>query len=387
MKELDKFYRQYLLKKISIVLIIALIGFIFIELFSRWVAATSTAYFGSRLDFDQKMLVADSVNGGVVAIGDSIIARSFYPELFSAALSEKLSISYPSYNLGVTGANLNEQIATLRHLLKRKVKPSLVVIDVPIHALNVNNYYTYDPDTVKHPLQFWDNNSADYYTRCEVNQQIAVSTKIYCQLAQKFYFIRMLSYYHHQILTGGKNLLHTQNQRFSNLITYYPVVSYMGFSPIFNVLNHKTAHTDFLYQAMINTYANDYKVYKLGADRYDQLIDECNKNSVNVVLVLMPLYQPVMRKVHDHFLLPDNKTIANALDKYAKEKNIGFVNLFEELQAPEYFQDPVHLNVDGAVQITKLLAKKLLSKDFTYPEGYLDSDFYQYMQTEEENKS
>lgn len=384
---MDKLYRQYFLKKVSIVLVIAISVFICIELFSRWVAATSTAYFGSRLDFDQKMLVADSINGGVVAIGDSIIARSFYPELFASIFSDNLTISYPAYNLGVTGANLNEQIATLRHLLKRKVKPSLVVIDVPIHALNVNNYYTYDPASVKHPLQVWDSNSSDYYSRCEVNQPIAISTKIYCRLAEKFYFIRMLNYYHHQIINSGKNLFHTQKQRFSNLITYYPVVSYMGFSPIFGVLNHKTAHTDFLYQAMINTYANDYKVYKLGADRYDILIDECNKNSVNVVLVLMPLYQPVMRKVHDHFSLPDNKMIVDTLNKYAQSKNIGFVNLFEELQEPEYFQDPVHLNVNGAIQITKLLAKKLLSKEYVYPKGYLDSDFYQYMQTEEKNKS
>lgn len=383
MKESDKIYRQYLLKKIATVLFIVIVVIIFIELFSRWVSATSTANFGSRLDFDQKILVSDSVSSGVVGIGDSIIARSFYPELFTAMMSQKLSVAYPAYNLGVTGASLQEQASSLRRLITRKVKPDLVIINVPIHNLNVNNYYTLDPSTVNVPLKFWDDSSADYYTRCEVNQQFTISGKIYCKLANKFYFLKLLSYYHQQILNSGKNLFHTQKQRFSNLITNYPVVSYMGFSPIFNVMTEKTAHTDYLYQAMINTYANDYKVYKLGTDRYDSLIDECNKNSVKVVLVLLPLYQPVMRKVHNHFLLPENNKIVDELNQYAVRKKIGFVNLFEELQKPEYFQDPVHLNVDGAVQITKLLAHKLLTKDYIYPSNYLDTEFYQHLLTKE----
>ncbi|HFD2282250.1 TPA: hypothetical protein ACF2P6_002874, partial [Legionella pneumophila] len=85
-----KTYRDYLIKKLILVLFLFVLVFIPIELFSRWVSSFSPASFGSGIRVDQKYLIADSINSGIVAIGDSIIARGFYPEIFSTSLANKI---------------------------------------------------------------------------------------------------------------------------------------------------------------------------------------------------------------------------------------------------------------------------------------------------------
>ncbi|MFO9250543.1 hypothetical protein SDA24_08735 [Legionella pneumophila serogroup 8] len=155
-----KTYRAYLLKKLLLILFLFTIVFIPIELFSRWVAVTSIAPFGSWFNRDQKFLIADTIYTGIVGIGDSIIARNFYPELFSSSLAEKISLTYPTYNLGLEGGNLEEQLALYKYLLKRKVNPKLVIIDVPVHILNVDNFSIPSP-AGKTPLKLWDDNVSD----------------------------------------------------------------------------------------------------------------------------------------------------------------------------------------------------------------------------------
>ncbi|HAT1847135.1 TPA: SGNH/GDSL hydrolase family protein [Legionella pneumophila] len=382
----SKIYRKYLLKRLMLTSFLFVLVFIPIELFSRWVAVTSIAPFGSWFNRDQKFLIADTIYGGIVGIGDSIIARNFYPELFSSSLAEKLSIAYPTYNLGLEGGNLEEQLALYKYLLKRKVNPKLVIIDVPVHILNVDNFSMPTPAS-KTPLKLWDDNVSDYYTRCEIKDTHAISTKIYCKLASKFYFLRLLNFYHQQINNSDKTLLHTSKSRLTNLIYNHQPVSVVGFSPIFNVMTSESANSDYLYNAMVKTYERDYIHYQLGTDRLESFIDEFNNHHTKVVLVLMPLYQPLMRKVHDKLHVPENRLIVEKIKQFAEKKKIAFVNLFEELQDPENFQDPVHMNVLGASKITKLLANKILNKDYTYPEGYLDAEIYDYMKKPHEDKS
>lgn len=380
-----KTYRGYLIKKLLLVLFLFVLVFIPIELFSRWVSATSLAPFGSWFSRDQKFLIADTIYGGIIAIGDSIIARNFYPELFYTSLAEKLSIAYPTYNLGLEGASQEEQLALYKYLIKRKVNPKLVIIDVPVHVLNVDNFSISSPASKK-PLKLWDDNASDYYTRCEVGDTYAISTKIYCKLASKLYFLRLLNFYHQQINNSDKTLLHTSKTRLTNLIYNHQPVSVAGFSPIFNVMTSESANTDYLYNAMVKTYERDYVHYQLGTDRLEHFIDEFNNHQTKVVLVLMPLYQPLMRKVHDQLNVPENQLIVEKIKQFAEKKKIAFVNLFEELQDPENFQDPVHMNVLGASKVTMLLAKKILNKEYTYPEGYLDTEIYDYMKNAHEDK-
>lgn len=382
----SKIYRKYLLKRLILTSFLFVLVFIPIELFSRWVAVTSIAPFGSWFNRDQKFLIADTIYGGIVGIGDSIIARNFYPELFSSSLAEKLSIAYPTYNLGLEGGNLEEQLALYKYLLKRKVNPKLVIIDVPVHILNVDNFSMPSP-AGKTPLKLWDDNVSDYYTRCEIKDTPAISTKIYCKLASKFYFLRLLNFYHQQINNSDKTLLHTSKSRLTNLIYNHQPVSVVGFSPIFNVMTSESANSDYLYNAMVKTYERDYIHYQLGTDRLESFIDEFNNHQTKVVLVLMPLYQPLMRKVHDKLNVPQNQLIVDKIKQFAEKKKIAFVNLFEELQDPENFQDPVHMNVLGASKVTKLLANKILNKDYIYPEGYLDAEIYDYIKKSHEDKS
>ncbi|HAU1743434.1 TPA: hypothetical protein JBI98_15220, partial [Legionella pneumophila] len=379
-------YRDYLIKKLILVLFLFVLVFIPIELFSRWVSSFSPASFGSGIRVDQKYLIADSINSGIVAIGDSIIARGFYPEIFSTSLANKIQITYPVYNIGVEGANTEEELALYKYLLKRKVNPTLTIINVPIHVLNVNNFSIPSP-TSKKPFKLWDDGNLDYYTRCNVQNIQAISTKVYCKLADKLYFLRLLNFYHQQLNNSDKALFHTAKTRFTNLIYNNIPVSAMGFSPIFNAMTSESANTDYLYNAMVKTYERDYIHYQLGTDRLDHFIDELNKNQTKVVLVLMPLYQPLMRKVHDKLNVPQNQLIIDKIKQFAEKKKIAFVNLFEELQEPENFQDPVHMNVLGASKVTQLLAKKILNKDYFYPEGYLDREIYDYTKKSHEDKS
>lgn len=203
----------------------------------------------------------------------------------------------------------------------------------------------------------------------------------------KLYFLRLLKFYHQQINNSDKSLFHTSKARISNLIYNNPPVSSVGFSPIFNTMTSHTVDTDLLYNAMVKIYEKDYSHYKLGTERLEDFIDEFINHQTKVVLVLMPLYQPLMRKVHNKLHVPENQLIIDKVKQFAKKKKIAFVNLFEELQEPENFQDPVHMNVLGASKITQLLAKKILNKDYFYPEGYLDREIYDYMKNSHEDKS
>lgn len=376
-----KQYQRYLLKKIFYTLLLIAIILVPVELFSRFIAATSLAPFGSGVRVDQKFLVADSIqknfqkpdrtySSGIVAVGDSIIARSFYPELFSSLLNSKLVIDYPVYNLGVEGSSLSEQLTNFRHLVKKGIKPSVLIIDVPVHILNTDRFIPERGEELS------DDSSLDYYTRCE-RERVTLSARIYCQFADRFYFFKLLHYYHQQINNMEQIVFHTSKVRYKNIFINDPAVSTLGFSPIFELLTTEKESLDRFYQPMLNVYKNDYKHYIFGTERLNHMVDVFDQNSTKVILVLMPLYHPVMRKVHDAYSLPQNKTIIEGVEKFAREHNVAFVNLFEELQSPENFQDPVHLNVIGATRVTTLLANKILSKDYIHPEGYLDSEIYE----------
>ncbi|KTD47637.1 DUF1574 family protein [Legionella quateirensis] len=373
----EKTYRRGLFKQGLIGVFILLAVFLFLELFSRWIAVTSTAPFGESIRNDQKMMVSDSIKGGVVAIGDSIIARGFYPELFSSLLAEKLSKHYEVYNIGVDGTGIEQHRAYLRYILKKQVKPDWVIMNVSIHNLNLENF-SFDANHVAHS-NYVDNNSLDYYTRCFVLDKPTMAAKMYCKAARFSYFFRLVHFYHQQINTGAQAILHTNKWRVNNLFSGYPAISDKGFSPTFGTLSEESANAPLMHDAMVGQYTRAFANFKLGTDGLDIIIDELNAHSIKVVLVLAPMYQPLMRKIYDEYGLPSNDVLESTLSQYALRKNIAFVNLFEAYQNPIYFQDPVHLNIYGAIKFTSTLANRIINKQYTASNGYLNTEIFQYL--------
>ncbi|WP_241480413.1 DUF1574 family protein, partial [Legionella norrlandica] len=339
--------------------------FLFLECFSRWIAATSTAPFGENIRNDQKMIVSDSIRQGIVAIGDSIIARSFYPELFSSLLAKKFSKPYEVYNIGVEGSGIVHHRAHLRYLLRRNVKPDFVIMNVSVHNLNLSNL-AFEANHVINP-EYLDSRSLDYYTRCFIVEKPTISSKMYCKVAKYSYFFRLIHYYHQQINSSIQSLLHTQRLRVDNLLIKYPAVSKQGFSPNFGSLTEQSVNTPRMLEFLRYEYRNVFSHFRLGTDGLDSIIDDLNKNSIKVILVLAPVYHPVTRKIYNEFGLPPNKAIINALKDFASRKNIAFIDLFNECQDPIYFQDPVHPNIYGAIKITTLLSQKIINKQFVGP--------------------
>lgn len=379
----EKTYRRGLFKQGLIGILILLFVFLFLELFSRWIAATSTAPFGESIRNDQKMIVSDSIKGGVVAIGDSIIARGFYPELFSSLLAKKLSKPYPVYNIGVDGTGIEQHRSYLRYLLKKKVKPDFVIMNVSIHNLNLNNF-TLDENHVARS-NYIDNNSLDYYTRCFVLEPSTLAAKIYCKISHHSYFFRLVHFYHQQINNSVQAVLHTKKWRVHNLFSGHPPVSDKGFSPTFDSMSEESANSQLMHDAMKNQYKRAFASYRLSTDGLDSIVDELNANSIKVILVLAPMYQPLMRKIYDEYNLPSNDILINTLNQYALRKNIAFINLFEEYQNPIYFQDPVHLNIYGAIKMTTQLAKKITTNQFIASNGYLNDVIVQYLKKDKES--
>ncbi|MCW8466750.1 DUF1574 family protein [Legionella pneumophila] len=382
----EKSYRTKLFKQGLLGVFILCLVFLFLESFSRWIAATSTAPFGENIRSDQKMIVSDSIRQGIVAIGDSIIARSFYPELFSSLLTKNFSKSYEVYNIGVEGSGILHHRAHLRFLLKRNVKPDFVIMNVSVHNLNLNNFAHDSNDHIIEPA-YQDNNSLDYYTRCFIVDKPTIASKMYCKIAEYSYFFRLIRYYHQQLNNSLQALLHTQRLRVDNLFIKYPAVSKQGFSPNFGSLTEQSVNTPRMLEFLRYEYRHVFANFNLGTDGLDSIIDDLNNNSIKVILVLAPVYHPVTRKVYDEFNLPSNGAIVSTLENYALKKNIAFINLFEECQDPVYFQDPVHPNIYGAVKITTLLSQKIINKQFVGPDGYLDKELFQYLKSNNENKA
>ncbi|HAT8320296.1 TPA: DUF1574 domain-containing protein [Legionella pneumophila] len=382
----EKSYRSKLLKQGLLGVLILFLVFLFLESFSRWVAATSTAPFGESIRNDQKMIVSDSIRQGIVAIGDSIIARSFYPELFSSLLAKNFSKPYDVYNIGVEGSGIIHHRAHLRYLLKRNVKPDFVIMNVSVHNLNLN-YFAHDSNEHIIEQRYEDHNSLDYYNRCFTVNARTLSSTLYCKIAKYSYFFRLVHYYHQQVNNSLQSLLHTQRLRTENLIIKYPAISRQGFSPIFGSLAEDTISTPRMFEFLRHEYRSAFANFKLTTEVLDSIIDDLNNNSIKVILVLAPVYHPVTRKVYDEFNLPSNGAIVSTLENYALKKNIAFINLFEECQDPVYFQDPVHPNIYGAVKITTLLSQKIINKQFVGPDGYLDKELFQYLKSNNENKA
>jgi hypothetical protein len=378
----EKKYRRSLLKQGLIGLFTLLTVFVFFELFSRWIAATSTAPFGETIRNDQKMIVNDFIKGGVVAIGDSIISRGFYPELFSSLLSEKLSKHYEVYNIGVDGTGIEQHRAYLRYLLKKNVKPDFVIMNVSVHNLNLDNF-NIDANHVVHS-SYVDNNSLDYYTRCFILDNPTWASKTYCKAAKFSYFLRLVRFFHQQINNSAQAILHTNKWRAHNLFSDYPAVSDKGFSPTFGTLSEASANAVIMHDTMVGEYKRAFANFRLGTDGLDIIVDELNANSIKVVLVLAPMYQPLMRKIYDEYNLPSNDILVSTLSQYALKKNIAFINLFEEYQNPIYFQDPVHLNIYGAIKMTTSVANKILANQYIAADGYLKQEIAQYLKGNKE---
>lgn len=379
----EKTYRRGLLKQGLIGLFIFVAAFMLLELFSRWIAATSTAPFGETIRNDQKMMVNDFIKGGVVAIGDSVIARGFYPELFSSLLTEKLSKHYEVYNLGVDGTGIEQHRAYLRYLLKKNVKPEFVIMNVSVHNLNLDNF-NIDANHVVHS-SYVDNNSLDYYTRCFILDNPTLASKMYCRAAKYSYFLRLVRFFHQQINNSAQAILHTHKWRVHNLFSDYPAVSDKGFSPTFGTLTEASANAVTMNDTMVGQYERAFANFRLGTEGLDIIVDELNANSIKVVLVLAPMYQPLMRKIYDQYNLPSNDILVSTLSQYALKKNIAFINLFEEYQNPIYYQDPVHLNIYGAIKMTTHLANKILANEYIAANGYLNQEIVQYLKGNKES--
>ena len=95
--------------------------------------------------------------------------------------------------------------------------------------------------------------------------------------------------------------------------------------------------------------------------RIENMIDECKKRNIKVLLVSMPVTDYFYQGLNQEKL----KKIERSCNELIKEnKNVYFLNMFQDKRfTNEDFFDADHLHSDGAIKSSKIVNEYLIQKN------------------------
>jgi len=253
----------------------------------------------------------DSTYAELLVFGSSRANHHYVPDIFE----NKLKMSF--YNAGQDGSSILYYYAVFKTILTR-YNPKIVIMDINPSEL----YYSKESyDRLSSLLPY-------YKDHPEVRSIVKLRSPY-----ENYKLLSAIYPFNSNLFSIGIGNMELNKSRRGD---------YKGYVPLLNQMKDTI-----LYNLQVTHGAIDRnKVFALKS-----IAQICKKNNISLLLT----YSPIFLKV-----LPDETN--RIIEQLAKENNITFLNYANYsffMEHPAYFQDRSHLNKDGAMAFSQMVAKQM----------------------------
>ena len=307
--------------KVKISLMSAIFFFIFFQsilIFNKYLGLNEIEqYTFAKREWIRAGLIKEKTSKKiVVAIGDSKLASGFHPKTFDSANSYKTN----SYNLAIASHDITRNLFILKDFIKYNEKPDLILLDISyprelkyswnesleerIYYFNKSKNYIFFSDFLIPSL---NSNKLINFTRNIFlkNENVEIKKKQIKKHSGAYYWLG-------EKKSLGKNFI----------------------SKTFNKVNKEVYDVNEIYNSEIENFL-DYTLL----------------NNIDVIIIYPPI---ISNSGSPMGSIP--VTYLEIIKKYKNVLSTTYINPFIE---SENFMDIGHVNINGAIIYTKLLAKKL----------------------------
>jgi hypothetical protein len=323
-------------------------------------------------EFDTKYSWVDAIKADprpkLLMMGDSIMDFDLFPEQLENTLQK---LGYPDVSatsFAVASSTPRISIVYLKGLLKKGLKPKMIVYNV--HPRILNHFFAGDP------TQNSENTFFETYTaRCEFQEPTDDWGKSLCLLEKNSYLLRFRSFWRETVAQLPATLLHPE------LFLNPKIESYTttDISPKGWMAGYQVTSAPQLIQDHITPQFMTYYQKKLGHYQWDpaplrEFHAFCKSQGIPVLYVWLPEYQ-YMEKIYAHLHFDDSQfqnqlesliggftnessneltqqSLAGTSPKNAKGSPVELYNLHTFPFPAEWYQDFNHLNVMGAAHLS-----------------------------------
>ena len=301
-----KSIRHYLLQALLFIALVAAADFIVGKTLQYFYNRQSSGWeYNTRYS-------AEQTKADVLIFGASRAQQQYNPTYFEDTLQ------LTCYNVGRDGTSFFYHYAILQSVLKRYT-PKVIVLDCEYAALK-NASSSYERLSVLLPL---------YKDHPEMQNIINLRSRY-----EKYKFLSSIYPYNSMLFKIAVANLQSNKKEQEDI---------KGYVPLLRSINEPIKTFD---------YTEQYELDSVKINMLNSFIDECHQRNIKLYFVCSPYY---MKTIGTDYSLA-------VTQKVAAEKNVPFFDYSKDtmyFNNPQYFDDTVHLNMNGSKIFSSAIAAKI----------------------------
>ncbi len=301
----------------------------------------------------------------ILIMGSSRALRGIEPSALEQALAAKGYPNLKAFNLGIDGATAQVVNIQLTEILTRPQLPKMIIWADGLRAFNSSrNDITYEEITASvgyqqlqkalkdgNPNQ--DNPIANGNENAKINQPIAQALNLVFATPTKRQEVRT------SVVKSFDKATHALSNSealiaatMPNTVTAIDSKGFVAFDITFDPITYFQK-----YPQVSGDYDLDYRNFEPVGIQFESLTnvaDFCRRNNIQLVVINMPLHGTYLDGIRMRY----ENTFNRRMEELALRESFTYLNFSQSLQnqAP-LFSDPSHLNRQGAIALSKLLAQ------------------------------
>ncbi len=320
--------RKFLLRILVFTLPILIVAYPIDYLISKYLSESNNYGIGEIKIW--KDIYSGKINSDLVIYGSSRAWLHISPKI----IEDSLQIS--SYNLGMDGHNFWLQYFRHKELLQFNKKPKYIILSVDIFTLQKRTeLYNYQQFL---PFLLW-------------NKDINQYTSSYTGFSTYDYNIPLIRYSHEleALIAALESFTNYHN-------TNLRIKGYMG--------TEKKWNND-LDNAKSKVDAYEIKLDSASVNLFEQFINECHDERINLILVYSPEF------IDGQSFVKNRQEIISKYEYFARKYNLLFLDYSKDelSMQKQYFYNAEHLNKNGSEIFTNKLIKDIKAQ--MHNKGYI----------------
>jgi len=318
--------------------------------------------------FNEKLTLLDwyVTNQGrsldVIIVGSSRALRGIEPRTLEKVLAAKGYKNINVFNLGIDGATAKVVNLQITQILSRSQLPRMIIWADGLRAFNSRrNDITYEEITAsvgyKQLQKSLKNNNDNSAIASEPNLKITnplaniISNVFVTNAKRQEIRTSVVESFDRNtnLLSNGDSLLASTRP---TAITAIDPKGFVAFDLVFNPDTYFQK-----YPQVSGDYDLDYRNFETSGTQFDafaNIVDFCRRNSIELLLVNMPLHSTYLDSIRIKF-----ESIFNQrMQELSRREGFTYIDLSQSIPTQsKLFSDPSHLNKQGAIAITQMLGQ------------------------------
>ena len=286
---------------------------------------------------DWNLIFNGKINSDIIILGSSRATAHFNPKI----IGKKTNLQ--CYNIGVTAGLTVLQLAKWKaYIYNTNKKPDLLIFNVDIWSLGKRRSTL--PDLLPY------SNHSCIFDKLKIFDDKFIFTR----------YVPLLKYKksYKLISTGILSFFYIRNYRNYKKTRGFLANDFIPENIDEQLKKHKVILREFpniKKQLYDDTLFFNEKHLNLGLKIIDEIINDCKKNNIQIILVQSPIYHKLQN------LTPQQKNITLKFDSISKQNNIKFWNYLNNSICfnTAYFENSMHLNKNGAKYFSTMIGDSL----------------------------